>query len=360
MIDLEKLENKQQINADIKILKNAEDYNVDLASLESLEKLELARTENERVRDEVVEVSLWQNLDVSLNDIVERVFEISLRPFIIVSDDKITYLNPKALEILEVPNLKQVIGEKLLRFVDKKDWSLLAENIGEMVTEGKSLDINLKSETNKIHPTTLHAVYLPDSNHFSFILMGSSVNEEVVLPEVALANDSKIAGLYDELTGLPNFYLFEDRLQVAVNNENYKDVRLPKNMIAVIGINIDNLDAFKKLNLHDFALKKLATTLLLSMKKTYTVARGLRYPFWILMTDVASDVALDVEIAKVKAVFNEGLTDNFTTHELVISLGVSLFPEPAHSAKKLIEQGIEAVRKSCEQSGNSLVLYSGK
>lgn len=62
-------------------------------------------------------------------------------------------------------------------------------------------------------------MYLSDNQHFTFILIGERIIPKTVTARVCMIR----------ITGLPNFYLFEDRVQVAVNYENYKDIRQRKN-----------------------------------------------------------------------------------------------------------------------------------
>ena len=206
----------------------------------------------------------------------------------------------------------------------------------------------MRTAKGKIVPLEFQAIYLPDSSHFSFILVSTHLSK---------ASRPFFNNLYDDLTGLPNFFLFEDRVQTAVNNENYKDARLPKDLIAVLAVNIENMENFRKLHLEEFVLKKMAGTLVLSLKKNYTVARGLKYSLWILMPDLANGYELDLELKKLRSIFNEGVSDNFTTHELVVKLGVSVFPNPARSSKKLIEQAIFALKKAQEQEGSVTELF---
>lgn len=339
---------------DESILDDASRYNIDLDALENSgaqtgDVQILQQTPN--MAEEPRRITFGQDIDVNLGDMINSILESSARIVVIVSDDKIVYLNKTAKEILEIGMSRQAIGDNFLSYVDKSDWNTLAENIGEMLTDGKRLNIRLKTANNKIFPIDFQAVYLPDTAHFSFILLSSHRLKE----DKPLFNN-----LYDDLTGLPNFFLFEDRVQMAVNNENYKDVRLPKDMIAVAAISIDNIDVFRKLNLEDYVLKKLSTTLVLSMRKNYTVARGLKYQFWVLMPDIIDETNLEIELAKIKSVFQEGVTDNFNTHEVITSMGVTVFPDPARSAKKLIEQAIFAVKKAQEIKGNSLIMFDGR
>lgn len=340
---------------DIHILKEASHYNIDLENIEkfNVTSIDMAAANNITpiLKEEPQEHQLWQDLDVNLADMVSYVLDSSERPIVMVSDDKIAYINLAAIRILELKNIKNALGETFLTFVDKSDWNLLAANIGEMLTEAKKLKIKLKSVSSRVHSVEFQAIYLPDSSHFSFILIGGheARNERPVLNN-----------LYDDKTGLPSFFLFEDRVQMAINNENYKDIRLPKDMVAVAAISIENIDTYKALHLEDFAIRKIANTLVLSLKKNYTVARGLKYQFWILMPDIINEQTLELELEKIQAILKEGVSDNFTTHEIVYSIGISVFPEPARSAKKLIEQTISAVKKAGQSPESNLVMYDGQ
>ena len=332
---------------------------VDTSSLESLEPeiqtAELRQFEPEESgNEESADVSSSQEhnfiseADIRLDDVIKKVFENSERPVIIVSDDKVEYVNKTAQKILEAEE-KDILGQNFFSFVDEDDWNKLAENIGVMLTDGKNVRANLKSAEGKLYNVGLEAIYLPDARHFSFILIGQERAE--VLPQEKAAERPTALNLYDEVTGLPSFYLFEDRVQMAINYENYKDSRLRKNMVAVIAVSIDNIFVLRQQGIADFVLKKLASKLVLSLKKNYTVARGMAYEFWIMMNDISSMGDLDLEMRKLNAIFMEGVSDNITEHTINTSIGISIFPTIAKSAKKLLEQTIKATKKSQEKGG---------
>ena len=334
--------------ADLSLLREAPRYGINLDGLEDPAALqpqaELPRQQKSRVKEHY----FWQDLDVNLNDIVNLVMNSSERPIVMVSDDKAVYFNFTAMQMLDIKNMRSVLNEPFLTFVDKQDWNVLTSSIGEMLTAAKKQKIRLRSQKGKVVPVEFQAIYLPDSKHFSFILVGGHQKK---------SSKPFFNNLYDDLTGLPNFFLFEDRVQMAVNNENYKDSRLPKDLIAVAGVNIENIEVFRKLHLEEFVIKKLANTLVLSLKKNYTVARGLKYHLWVLMPDIMNSYDLDLEMKKLMAIFKEGVSDNFTTHDLAVSVGASIFPNPARSAKKLIEQSIEALKEAQNNPESSLVLF---
>lgn len=328
------------------MLAQAPQYGIDLDQLEKSGSVVLSREEN--IGHAEGEKPFWHGLDVKLGDLLNPLLNDSERPMVLVSDDKAVYCNQALMQILDIKNSKQIVGEPFLSFVDREDWTVLTSNIGEMLTAFKKQRIRMKTAAGKMVPVEFQAIYLPDSTHFSFILVGGHPSK---------ASKPFFNNLYDDLTGLPNFFLFEDRVQMAVNNENYKDARLPKDLIAVMAVSIENMDSFRKMHLEDFVFKKLVNTLVLSLKKNYTVARGLKYPLWILMPDLANGYELDLELKKLRSLFKEGVSDNFTTHELHVNIGVSVFPNPARSAKKLIEQAIAALKAAQEREGSSIELF---
>lgn len=343
-------------------LLDADRYNVKLDELESVQvQPEMTFTPSEKTEDEAVEDienpntlgSFIDNADVRLQDVIRKFLDVSLRPVVIICDDRVQYVNSTALEMLDIIEA-DIMQSNFLDYVAENEWNLLAENIGVMLTDAKSIKIHLKSKNGKVFETELEAIYIPDDNHFAFVLMGSRRNNTEV-PKIAAS--SPVISLYDPLTGLPNFYLFEDRVQVAVNNASYKEPKDDQTMIAVVGVSIDNIFNLRQIGMEDFVLKKIASKLAFSLKKNYTTARGLKYQFWVLMNDLPNVNALDAELRKIKAIFDDGVEDNFTSHTLNTSIGVSVFPLVARSGKKLLDQAISAVKQAQAENGG-VVFYS--
>ncbi len=335
------------------ILAEAGRYHIDL---DALEKVDVSTSFPAQIQAQAKpEISVsnsftsrfLEETDIPLSDVANKVFSRSDRPVVIVRDDKIEYANKTFMSLLEVKSEAELLHEKFLKLVVRDDWNFLAENIGAMLTNNEAATIRLLGANHKVLKVKFEAMYLSDNQHFTFILMG-----EPVVPKAVTA-----MSMYDPVTGLPNFYLFEDRVQTAVNYENHKDVRQRKNMIAVAGVSIDNFAALKNIGLHDLVLRKLAERLMLSLKKIYTAASGLKFQFWVLLPDVADEESLKVELQKIQNIFAEPVADNFTKHDISASIGVSVYPEPASSAKKLIEQAIMAAQKAQKEGGRRMQVF---
>ena len=235
------LENIEENNIPYKSDDVSEDYVFGLEDLENLTtapvkqgpmrdvKTLSPKPENSSAHSEVFDAFLSET-DIRLKDVVDKVFSRSDRPFVIIRDDKIEYVNKTFFKLVELNSEQNVLHQKFLKFVAKEDWDFLAKNIGEMLTNNEAMEINLICGVHKTIKVKFEAIYLSDDQHFTFILIGERLG----------ARTASVMSMYDQLTGLPNFYLFEDRVQVLVNYENYKDVRQKKNMIAVAGVAIDN------------------------------------------------------------------------------------------------------------------------
>lgn len=344
---LEQIEDSAMANLSIDVVKAATELNIDCENLEAIDEVALKTAKvpaaaagegvplivNHNAPKSAKLKSEWSAFSLSMNDAILKIFEFSDRPFIIIRNDKIAYMNKTAMAILELQDEADAIGSNFWNFVDKQDWDMLAQNVGSMLTDDKMVSTRLKTFKERIYKINFQAMYLDDDQNFTFALVG----------------DRKIkynpgAGLYDAVTGLPNFYLFEDRVQIAVNNEKYKDVRQRKNMMAVLGVSIDNINELKEVNMVDFVFKKLASKLVFRLKKSYTVARGLKYQFWLLINDFNNEHDLEVEIEKIKAIFDEPVAGNYMDFNISTSFGYSVYPTNAKTANKLIEMAVDAIK----------------
>ncbi len=332
-------------DVDLGFLEEAGKYHVDLNALEEVVKPQAQHVNSTKKRSES-----WRKLDVSLSAVINLIVATSERPTFLVRDDKLVYLNPAAMQLLGIGVDKEIIGSKFFNLVAREDWNLLAENIGEMLTNSKQLKIRLKSASGKIHPMSFQAIYLSEIEHFSFILLGEHIKKPV---------RPTFNNLYDDVTGLPNFFLFEDRVQVAVTQENAKENAREQNMIAVAAVNIDNIEAFRKMHIEEMVIKKVANNLVLNLPKSATIALGLKYNFWIMLAGLRNKAELNHAIRHLFAILDEGVSDNFTRHELLFSIGVSSFPQPAHSAKKVIEQAISAIKTAQNTARSSVEFFVG-
>lgn len=343
---------------DLSVLEEAPKYHISLDDLESLtpavdEINDNVYQENESaggapVEDVPVRLS-FSDVMVPLDALIEKFFRQSPRPVIVVSDDKIIYANAAFLEKIGADAESEVFNTNFLQYVASEYWNDITAGIGDLLTTGNAMPVMLKHKSGKIVRTDFWAVYIPDEHTFSFILLGDAPRPKV--------QTKVVSGLYDEETGLPNYYLLQDRIQVAVNNENSREISFGKNLVALICIEFENRETFARLGNTELIFKRLLARVGTGLDRHYTFARGLNQQYWIFIPSVSDYEALVSECKRLKALFDEPIEDNFTEHRLQSSFGVSIFPEPATSAKKLLEQAELAVNKAHKDGGNRIVYF---
>lgn len=348
-------------SADTRLLKKAADYSINLEEMEKIttkEKTDTAKKENTDIRfipqeDEYSTADIetksgFEKIDIHLQDVVTKVFHNSDRPIIIIRDDKIIYTNAIFLKLVGLNNDNKALNRNFLEFVVKDYWNIVAENIGEALTTGKSMQIGIKDTKGTIQKISFDAIYIPDNRNFSFILVGQRLS----IVEATMQN------LLDGVTGLPSYYLLQDRIQLITVSKNNLELTFGKDMTALIGISIDNMANFERIGNSDLIMKRLTSRLGLTLNKQYTLARGLKYHFWILIPNIADMGILETEVEKVKSLLDEPIEDNFSRYEIISSVGVSTFPEPSTSGKKLLEQTMLAIEKA-QKIGNGKPVYFG-
>lgn len=344
--NLESIENTDSVyQSALEKRKQVEKINIDLDDLEGFSSSSSA-AEIRQIRDneDTSSTNLFPyKMDVQLNDLIRKIFDRSNNFFIIVRDDKVLYANKSFLDIIDAKDSKSIYNDKFFNFIVKEDWNLLAKNIGEMLIGDLSINVRVSALNGRIIPVQFKAVYLPDNRHFTFILMGYRFYEK----------DEAHGLLYDSATGLPNYYLFEDRLQVAVNTENYSENK-EKNNIGIAVVSIDNLNVFIQNGRQNIILRKMAEKLVFGLSKKYTIAVGIKYQFWILMPNIENEKYLKKEIRKIAQIFEDAVKDGVDELDIVTSIGVTMFPKPSGSAYKLMDNAIKALIKAREGGGNKV------
>lgn len=356
------LPDKSEAAADISLLQTAAAYHINLDDLERIMPEAGGDNDNLPVAAEPVETpsapprkeepareeTSFNEIMLPFSELVEKVFRRSSHPVVVISEDKIVYSNVSFLKLVDADSEESVYNTDFLQYVSSEYWNAVAEGIGDILTDNKSMIIGMKRPQGKVRKISFDAIYIPDDKTFSFILIGESLR-----PKGGI-----ITGLYDEETGLPNYYLMEDRLQVVVNNANNKGISFGKNIIALLCINLDNFDTFVRVGNTEIIFKRVISRISMVLNKSYTFARGLQpQHFWILIPNIADYDTLATECTRLKSLFDEPVTDNFTDYRLITSFGVSMFPEPATSAKKLIEHADLAVKKAVKDGGNRIVYF---
>jgi len=139
---------------------------------------------------------------------------------------------------------------------------------------------------------------------------------------------------HDSLTGLPNRFLFNDRLALAITQAERKNDKL-----AIMMLDLDNFKIINDSlghNTGDELLKSVGQRLAGFMRGYDTVARLGGDEFILLMEEI-SDVASAAEIAlRIVTMFRQPFTVGQYTLTITASIGIAVFPDHGPGTEPLL------------------------
>jgi diguanylate cyclase (GGDEF)-like protein len=162
--------------------------------------------------------------------------------------------------------------------------------------------------------------------------------------------------VYDQLTGLPNRLLFNERLLASL-----KKAKKTKKMLAVMFL---DLDKFKKINdtlghaAGDRLLEGFAGRISETLRSTDTVARWGGDEFTLLLPDIS---CLEDAVKTAQRILNN-LKPAFKLEEQAFhissSIGIAVYPDDGEEAETLVQNADAALYRAKEMGRNNYQLYT--
>jgi diguanylate cyclase (GGDEF)-like protein/PAS domain S-box-containing protein len=162
--------------------------------------------------------------------------------------------------------------------------------------------------------------------------------------------------VYDQLTGLPNRLLFNERLSAAL-----KQAKNNKTMIAVMFL---DLDRFKKINdtlghaAGDRLLESFAARISDTLRSTDTVSRWGGDEFTVLL----SEINCPEDALKTAQRILDNLKPVFHLEEQPLhvssSIGIALYPDDGEDAETLVKNADAALYRAKERGRNNYQFYT--
>lgn len=155
--------------------------------------------------------------------------------------------------------------------------------------------------------------------------------------------------LHDNLTGLPNRQLFQDRLLLALSRSKRQD-----SMVALMYI---DLDRFKSVNdtyghrIGDHVLKNAAHRISASIRESDTVGRLGGDEFVVILTDLAEYAETKTIAKRIKQALNEPSPSN-KYPVVTASIGISAFPHDGMDSDTLMVKADKAMYLAKKNGGN--------
>ncbi|CAA7627305.1 diguanylate cyclase [Magnetospirillum sp. SS-4] len=146
---------------------------------------------------------------------------------------------------------------------------------------------------------------------------------------------------HDSLTGLPNRFLFGDRLEAAITRADRHQTR-----IALVFI---DLNKFKPVNdtyghaVGDMVLIGVAKRLSNCLRKTDTVARIGGDEFVAILEEISGEKEIRRLVGKIMVAVSSPETIDGVEHSLGASLGIALYPDDSTESIDLIDKADKAM-----------------
>jgi diguanylate cyclase (GGDEF)-like protein/PAS domain S-box-containing protein len=166
----------------------------------------------------------------------------------------------------------------------------------------------------------------------------------------------KHAAYHDTLTGLPNRFLFTQKLNNLLKTSTQKNKKF-----AVMFI---DLDRFKFINdtighlMGDSALRQVAQRLKQTLKKSDTVSRLGGDEFVVLLGNIHEDQQAAKIASKILEAFQSPLQLSADQEVYInFSIGISIFPQGGTNAETLLKNADNALYKAKQHGGSSFQHY---
>jgi diguanylate cyclase (GGDEF)-like protein len=156
----------------------------------------------------------------------------------------------------------------------------------------------------------------------------------LALERVQLHLDLVYAAQYDELTGLPNRRLFQDRLATALNRCRRSDIHL-----GLLFVDVDNFKAVNDTYGHavgDALLQEIARRLAQCARASDTVARLSGDEFVLIIEELTTPGDAQVVAHKITQAMRLPMDLGGTTLEVGLSLGLAVYPSDTQDADELL------------------------
>ena len=163
---------------------------------------------------------------------------------------------------------------------------------------------------------------------------------------------------HDSLTGLPNRYLLEDRLQQSINFAERYHTRLA---VAFV-----DLDQFKHINdslghdAGDTLLLTISERLSALVRDSDTVVRLGGDEFVILLTSIQKNDYVTHTMKRVLDAISQPVMLNGLEFRISCSIGISIYPEDATQANVLLKNADTAMYKAKQSGRNNFQYYTHK
>lgn len=245
-----------------------------------------------------------------------------------IVDFRFSYVNPNALRRLGATH-ESLAGKILTEVRPFMISSGLIEKYQEVVRTGDPFTAEVYLDDERIHATWLHVqvVKLGD---------GIAITSRDITEHKKMIDRISYMAHHDQLTGLPNRSLLEDRLQQAILRAQREQYR-----VAVILMDLDNFKEINDTRGHaqgDAVLSAFAARVRNSLRESDTVARIGGDEFVVIMPGFQNPNDIRRCGGQLAQCAAEPLIIDSKPMRVTVSVGISIYPDAGQSVEELLKQ----------------------
>lgn len=281
-----------------------------------------------------------------------RLIEDSPDMILVHRDREITFVNLAGLSLIGTDTPDHALGENVMSFFQPNGSGLTTEDLERCIREGNAsspLPLKLRRFDGSFVDVELTASPLVINGEEYVQCVARDITERLRAQETI-----RRMAYFDELTGLPNRTLFQDRLAVSVARA--------KRAGTTIAVAFLDLDDFKVINdtlshaLGDALLRAVGDRLTALLRDGDTVARHSGDEFTVI-AELTAPGDVDVLAGRIM----EGLAPAFNImgHDLHVtcSMGIALFPDHGSDESELLKKADTAMYAAKDAGQNRYVIF---
>jgi len=269
-----------------------------------------------------------QQSEESFRNLTDNAFE----GIAVVQNKRLVYLNPRMCEMTGYDKDSLLNLESFLPLIaPEARETMMANHMKRLVGEAAPIryESHFLKRDGTIYPIELTGVLITWNGRPATLNIVSDISERKAAEEKV-----RFMALHDNLTGLPNRYLLQERLERALSM-----ARRTKQPLALLFM---DLNGFKQVNdshghdVGDLLLKGVADRVQTLMRDSDTLARMGGDEFVILLPQVNGGSGVDILMSRI----DESLRPPFQFGSLKVqssaSVGFALYPEHGNTEEELL------------------------
>jgi len=281
-----------------------------------------------------------------------RLLEYSPNAILLHRDSIIMYANAAAVQLYAVESASSFIGRSMLDLVHIESRPMVRSRLRKVVESEQVLPL-VEQKHVRFDGSVFHAEVITSSIFFA----GSYVAQTIVQDITQRKNEEtalRYQATHDSLTGLPNRFLFQDRLEQALAKA--------KRNGSIGAILYLDLDGFKSINdgfghgVGDQVLQYVGRLLLETLRGYDTVARLGGDEFVVLLDTLHNSEEAEVVAENILRAFSKPYLVTGQEITLSFSIGVSIFPNDGMDVNVLL-QSSDAAMYRAKQEGKRRLKY---